>query len=333
VVARTGVWMIPVVITPEDETLQDSTHIIDVLEQRFTDAPVLPSTPCQALAAQVLELFGDEWMIMTAICYRWTKPENTAFAIQQFGEQARPDGTAEEQHEAGMVKARAFGGWVGLFGIDDVTGPAIEAAYEELLGALEVHFQTHGFLLGSRPSIADFSLFGGLYAVLFRDPLSGRLMRERAPAVVDWVGRLLEPRARAGEFLPNDEVPATLDMVFRAIFNDQFPVLRDTIAQVAQWVRNQPGEVLPKTIGKHGFTLRGRPGVRCVYPYAQWMLQRILDRYAAIPAEDRQTVDAWLGRVGGEAWMSLEVGERLSLVDYKLIPTRSVDAQPPVPAA
>jgi glutathione S-transferase len=36
---------VPVVITPEGELLQDSSCIIDELEKRFPDRPVLPASP------------------------------------------------------------------------------------------------------------------------------------------------------------------------------------------------------------------------------------------------------------------------------------------------
>ena len=98
---------IPTLITPDDTVVQDSTEIIDLLEQRFPQSPVHPATPWQRIVACLLELCGDEWLIMTAIHYRWTKPENREFALAEFGRQARPNGTPEEQREAGLEKAPA----------------------------------------------------------------------------------------------------------------------------------------------------------------------------------------------------------------------------------
>jgi glutathione S-transferase len=319
VVARTGVWMIPVLITPDDIAVQDSTEIIDLLEERFPQSPVCPSTPWQRIVSRLLELYGDEWLIMTAIHYRWTKPENREFALAEFGRQASPQGTPEEQKQAGLDKARVFGGWVDLLGIDEITGPGIEEAYEELLAALEDHFRDHDFLLGSRPSIADFSLFGGLYAVLFRDPLSGRMMSSLAPRVVKWVERMLAPKPLTGDFLANDEVPATLDPILRAIFDDQYPVLKDTTQLVARWSTENPREPFPKTIGQHDFELRGRRGKRNVYPYAQWMLQRALDAYRDTGPSDRYTIDRHLRRLGGLDQMHMDLPQRVARENFKLI--------------
>src|SRR6056297_2621150 len=55
ILPRVGWPVIPVVVTPDDETLQDSSDIIDALEQRFPEPAVYPEGPCQKLAALLLE--------------------------------------------------------------------------------------------------------------------------------------------------------------------------------------------------------------------------------------------------------------------------------------
>jgi glutathione S-transferase len=318
IVKKTGVWMIPVLVSPDGIVLQDSTEIIDFLERRFPDCSVYPETPKQKLATLLLELYGDEWLIMTAIHYRWTKEENRTFAIEEFGRQAKPGCSPAEQQEAGLAKAQVFGGWVDLFGINDVTGPAIEEAYEEMLAALNEHLKDRDYLFGPRPSLADFSFFGGLYAVLRRDPLSGRLMAGLAPRVYDWVERMRNPEV-GGDFIAGDEVPGTLMPVLKAIFADQFPVLRDTVRAVNDWLDEHPDEALPKTIGTHDFKLRGRSGNRRIYPYAQWMLQRVLDFYAGVPLSQRADVDEWARTLGGLDHLNLNIDSRIKREDFKLV--------------
>src|SRR5262249_38441294 len=55
ILPRTGVSFIPVVVTPEGDTLQDSTAIIDALEQRVPEPSVYPRGPIQRLVALLLE--------------------------------------------------------------------------------------------------------------------------------------------------------------------------------------------------------------------------------------------------------------------------------------
>lgn len=317
IVRKTGVWMIPVLISPDGVVLQDSTEIIDFLELRFTQAPVYPASPKQKLATLILELMGDEWLIMTAIYYRWTKDENRAFAVGQFGEQAKPDASPQEQHEAGLEKVRVFSSWVDSFGIDDITGPAIEEAYEELLNAFQQHLEKHEYLFGSRPSLADFSFFGGLSAVLQRDPYSGRLMAGLAPRVQEWVERLRRPQ-RVGSFADGDEIPETLLPLLKMTFSDFFPVLQETVSAVKVWIGGHPGQALPKTIGTHDFVLRGRRGTRHIFPYSQWMLQRVLDFYKSLTAAERPEMDRWVAGLGGLGYMNMTIDCRVKRENYKL---------------
>ena len=44
IIPRTGVRYIPIVISPDDLAVQDTTEIIDFLEERFPEAPVYSTT-------------------------------------------------------------------------------------------------------------------------------------------------------------------------------------------------------------------------------------------------------------------------------------------------
>ena len=72
IVPRTGVKYIPVIETRDGEFIQDSTVIIDALESRYPQRSVYPETPRQHLAALLLEILGDEWMLMPGMHYRWS---------------------------------------------------------------------------------------------------------------------------------------------------------------------------------------------------------------------------------------------------------------------
>ena len=62
--------------------------------------------------------------------------------------------------------------------------------FETFLGQLDAHFARHAFLLGGRPTLGDFGLMGPLYAHISRDPYPGRLLRAKAPHVVQWLERM-----------------------------------------------------------------------------------------------------------------------------------------------
>ena len=54
--------VVPVVITPQNETLQDSAEIIDILEPRHPSPSMIPATPRRTVRCVFLmELYADEW--------------------------------------------------------------------------------------------------------------------------------------------------------------------------------------------------------------------------------------------------------------------------------
>src|SRR3546814_6955678 len=62
---------------------------------------------------------------------------------------------------------------------------SIEAGYERLLDILAPHVGGARYLFGSRPSLADFALYGQLEQLTI-DPQPPRICRERAPVVESW---------------------------------------------------------------------------------------------------------------------------------------------------
>lgn len=84
---RTHAAAVPVVITPEGEWLQDSSHIIDTLERRFPERPVLPATPVLRFAAYLFELWGDEFWLPLAMHTRWSHAdESTPLFVHDAGD-------------------------------------------------------------------------------------------------------------------------------------------------------------------------------------------------------------------------------------------------------
>lgn len=319
IMPRVGWPVIPVVAGPDDEILQDTSDIIDVLDARHGAPSVFPEGPVQKLVALLFELLGDEWLVLPAMHYRWTK--NRDFAYAEFGKLSAPDASAEEQFAIGQKIAVNFEGALPVLGIDAVTGPSIETAYVRLLGQLEAHFKTHDYLLGSRPSIGDYGLVGPLYAHQYRDPASGDLMKQVAPHVAQWVLRMQNPPAPlSGEFLSDDEIPETLLPILADQFQDQFPVLRSTAEAVTKWAsEHSPGDDVPRGLGMHAFKLGEAEGQRMIFPFNLWMLQRPLDQYRSLSGDAKASASALLSKVGGEAFSAFPEFPRIARKDYKMV--------------
>jgi glutathione S-transferase len=312
IIPRTGVRYIPVLISDDDVAVQDSTAIIDFLEARYPEAPVYPSGSVQRIVALVLETYADEWLVVPAMHYRWNVPENRAFAIEEFGRLSLPDLPPEQQRALGEQLAGPFAGALPALGITAHTAPAIEASYRAFLADFDRHLEQYPFLLGTRPSLADFGFIGPLYAHLYRDPASGRLMREVAPRVAAWVERMRAPVARSGAFLPDDEIPPTLEPLLARAFAELGPVLASTIAALDAFVPKDGRKELPRRIGQHAFRIGDVEGERSIYPFNVWRWQRVPDAFLQLGSSERARADALLDRVGGRELVNAPLRRRLA---------------------
>ncbi len=318
IVPRTGVRFIPVLITETDEAIQDSAAIIDYIEARFPMPSIQVGDPVGELVALLLELYADEWLVIPAMHYRWNLPENRAFAVEEFGRLSVPSAPLDEQRAIGERLAVPFAGALPPLGVSQEMIPAIEASYRELLEELSEQMAKHPYLLGDRPCRGDFALFGPLYAHLYRDPASGRFMREVAPRVADWVERMHRAQPIAGGAIPESSVLSTVSPILARMFREQGPVLASTIEHLAA-LPLAGGEPLPRVIGTHTFRLGSVVGERAVYPFNVWRWQRASDHYHGLGAEARGRADALLGAVNGLELMRKRLPRRLVRSNNRLI--------------
>ena len=319
IIPRTGVTYIPVLQTPEDEVIQDTTDIIDSLEQRHPEPSIYPETPKQRLVSLLLETYGDEWLVIPAMHYRWNFPKvNQPFIFRKFGSVVAPALPAFLRGWVGKRVGNKFKGFVPMLGITEKTIPAIEKSYTDLLADLNTHFEDHDYLMGGRPSIADFGLMGPLYAHLYHDPYPGELMRRTAPAVAAWVERMNSEEPATGDFLAGDEIAATLMPILQRMAHEQLPVLLDTDRQLAHWREQNPGAKIPRSIGEHEFAIEGVSGSRMIFPYAVWMFSRAVDFYRSLPLSGQQELDNLLRPLDFGDSLELGLRNRLVRVDKKL---------------
>lgn len=299
IVPRTGVRYIPVLQTPDDQVFQDTTVIIDELEKRFPENPVYPSKPKQKLVSLLLEVYGDEWLVIPAMHYRWAYQDvNQPFIFQKFGGMISPKLPAFVRGWLGKKLGDRFKGSVPLLGIKDTNFRAIEQSYLAFLADLEQHFQRYDYLLGSQPCIGDFGLIGPMYAHLYHDPYPGELMRSKAPAVAAWVERMIDDKPAQGDFLHNDQIPETLLPILRRMAEEQLPVLLDTDRRLSQWRERNPNSEIPRSIGQHKFSIEGVSAQRIILPYSLWMFKRPVDFYDCLDEDTAADVDNLLDQVG-----------------------------------
>jgi len=326
IVPKTGVKFIPVVKTPNNEYLQDTTNIIDHLEKNHPTKSVYPATPKQHLVSLLLEMYGDEWLLIPAMHYRWNY-DNFPFIYREFGKIISPKLPGFIREFFGKKIGRRFKAVVPLLGITEKTIPAIEKWYEqEFLADFDHHLSKYPFLLGDAPCIGDYGFFGPLYAHLYRDPYPGSLMKKIAPNVAAWVERMKDASTVDGNFVANDEIPATLIPILRHLFNAQWPILADTATKLSAWYVSQTnaGQVkqvteIPRRLGMHAFSLGEVEEQRLVLPYTQWMMQRPLNFYQGLSVEDKKVLEPLLTQVNGLNALKFTITTAVTRVDNKFV--------------
>lgn len=320
IVPRTGVRFIPVVQTPENRVIQDTTNIIDTLEKKFPENPVYPKTPKQKLASLLLEVYGDEWLLIPAMHYRWNFPEiNLPFIYEEFGKTLLPKFPLFIQKFIGKKIGKKFKGFVPLLGITEKTISSIENSYMQFLRDLNAHFKTNKYLFGSVPSIGDFGLIAPLYAHLYRDPYPRIIMQKIAPKVVLWVERMMSNEKAKGSFLVDDHVPQSLDLILKRMATEHVPVLLDTAKILETWHGKNIHDDLPRMLGKHKFSIGGVYEERSVIPYSLWMWQRPYDYYQSLNDELKLKLNPWLEEMGFLEALNTVIPTRLKKFENHLL--------------
>src|SRR5260370_16428900 len=65
--------LVPLVVTPENEGIQDSTPIIEQVDARHPEPSIHPGDPVAKFISVLLEEFGDEWGNKWMFHYRWAR--------------------------------------------------------------------------------------------------------------------------------------------------------------------------------------------------------------------------------------------------------------------
>lgn len=275
--------IVPLVVTPEGEGIQDSTPILERIESAHPEPSIHPGDPVAGFVSALLEEFGDEWGNKWMFHYRWARDVDQLCSAGRIARAMMP-GASDEQH-AGMtaqIRERMVGR-VWFVGSSPQTAPQIEASFRDATLLLEAHLATRPYLFGARPAFADFGLFAQLYEA-WTDPTPGAWIEGRAPRVLDWLHRMLWPRAE-GAFEPWTRLEPTLGPLLERHVGRLF--LPWSVANAAAIASG--GE-------EFSVALDGAKWTQKPQKYHAKSLAALRARYAALA--DRGALDAVLERAG-----------------------------------
>lgn len=271
------------------EAVVDSTPIIRRLEAEYDDRSVIPQDELLRFLDTLIEDFADEWMTKAMFHYRWHYAEDAANAgpllifwqdSRYADEVARPmaDGFARRQIDRLYV-----------VGSNDITAPIIEASYQRLVGILDRIVQRQGFVLGTRPSAADFAIYGQLTQLGIVDPTPARIMAQSSPRLRAWLDRVEDLSGLPdGQWLEPGALWAHLGELLAEIGRVYVPFLLAN-AQAA-------------AAGQSDFEtmIDGKRWTQPVFPYQAKCLLTLRAARGALSEDARQALDALLAGTGCE---------------------------------
>jgi len=190
---RVGMSIMPVVLTANDDVLQDTTPIMTLFEQEYPDNACIPNDQRLAFIMWLLEDFGDEYLTRFSMHYRWGNQLNRSTLSHRLGRNmSYGNMQLHASNVAPMILARQAGFDAPLGLVSDEIRQGLDKQLLELLAILETHFADYQFLLGDRPSLADFAVYGHFQAHLYQDPHSAQILEVHGSRTCNWLDTITE---------------------------------------------------------------------------------------------------------------------------------------------
>ena len=275
--------LVPLVVTPDNQGIQDSTPIIEYVETRHPEPSIHPGDPAARFVSVLLEEFGDEWGNKWMFHYRWAREVDQLSAAGRIAASMYPASDEAQFLQARATVRERMVNRVGFVGSSAQTAPQIEQSFHDTLAILEPHLAQRADLFGDRPAFGDFAMWGQLYNA-WTDPTPGALINGGAPNVLAWIHRMLWPRA-VGDFEAWESLAPTLNPLLERQVGKLF--LPWTVANAAAIAANRD---------EFSVELNGRTWTQKPQKYHAKSLQALREKYQA--ADDRTAIDRVLASAG-----------------------------------
>jgi len=290
---HTGLLKMPAVALADGRWLTDTTPIIAWLESQQPEPAVIPADPVQAFVSRLVEDYADEWLWRPAMHYRWSYDGEHMGG--RLADELLRDVRAPRFLRRRFIRRRQYTYFVPGDGVTPETRAHVERIYTDNLAWLEAVLAEQPFLLGARPTLADFGYFASMFRHFGIDPTPARIMRDTAPGVYAWVARLWNARASrdgGGALAPAGTVPATWAPILADVGGVYLPYLNANAAAYA-------GRAPRFDVVVQGVQYRSVPTSQ----YRVWCLEELRRHAQALSEDARARVEALLAPSGG--WTAL----------------------------
>lgn len=259
--------LVPLVVSSHGEAMQDSTPVIEALEELYPDPPIVPGDPVLAFISALIEEYADEWANKQMFHYRWWYVPDQISAGERLARSMRPGAADVDVQATGEMIRDRMVKRLSLVGSSPQTRHQIEASFKHLLALLETHLASRPYLFGKRPLMADFGLASQLYQC-WSDPTPQKIMTPLAPNVVGWARRMLDPK-------PEGQIET-----WAALAPTLTPLLRDEIGGLFLPWSTANAAAIKNGEAKFTIELQGKPFTQEAQKYHARSLQVLRERYA-----------------------------------------------------
>lgn len=310
---KVGERVMPILLTPDGKWQQDTKAIITDLEKHFPEQPFTPSNRTKRVLCALLEIWADEFWISPAMHYRWNFKTSVLF----FKAEARQNllSLLLPKFITNLIVDRIASiltNYTPVIGIRPDQFSMIEEWTEDILASLDLHFQTHAYLMGRQVTVADFALAGPFIAHLGRDTYPKENLVNKFPSLEAWIARMSASKPDVTYHGHEDDIPSTLQPILKSIFSEMLPMIEKSIEPVTALktnpkfynLKNEERSSLIKTLprslqeiqipwmcGKYTFK-------RKVLPFHLWKMQFIVDELKLMSEVERKEFDQFLEKSG-----------------------------------
>jgi glutathione S-transferase len=286
IMAHAGMLQMPMVERADGRWLSDSTPILLQLEREHPETSILPANPVVRFIAHLMEDYADEYLWRPAMHYRWSYAHDREHAASIITDELLGHLSMPRFWKRRLVKRRQLGGFVHGDGVRAETWDHVEAGYLNALDGMTRMLEDRPFLLGEAPSLADFGFVGPMFRHFGQDPTPVEIMRQRAPAVYEWVARMWNLRSH--KIAGNSETSFVANVP-----DDAAPMLQEICeTHLAQLAAN--AAAFAAGPGRFSMTIQG-----CDY------VDMPVSRYRVACLEDLRAAFAGLGEADQDAVRAL----------------------------
>lgn len=285
-----GQSIVPVLLTPDDQVMQDSTPILEYFEKQLCkdqnpQKSTIPEDNQLAFIMWLIEDFCDEYLTRMQMHTRWGNEQNRQTLSHKIARNilyAMPGMQVKDLAPVLLNRQSTFNSHLGV--ADDDAKTNMDQQVIDLLAILEQHFTEHQFLLGMRPSIADFALYGPLKIHLYNDPQSNEILETLAPKTCNWLDTITDfgdTRGCAGQTEFGDWInltqgcPASLTSLLNFIAKTYIPLNR--AAAPAAIAREKTFEA----------DIYGVTATFSSHQYRVWAFEQLQLKYQALSNEEQ----------------------------------------------